>query len=407
MIEKQNFRNCESTAMPSFYERLRLLPLINAAGTLTRLGGSLMDAEVVAAMAEASRSFVRMDQLHATAGQRIAELTGAEAGLVTTGAAASLTLAAAACLAGQDFARMDRLPDTAGMPHEIIIPRSHRNGYDHALRAAGARLVEVGLAERTRDPQPWEIAAAITERTVAIAFSVGFSPLALEEVVGVAREHGVPVIVDASAALPPRGNLRKFIAAGAALVAFSGGKAIRGPQASGILCGRRDLIGSAALQMWDMDFLPELWNPPTALVDPAITKRGVPNHGLGRSMKVGKEEIAGLLVALERFAAGDDAADRTRLTEVARQIAGALGDLPDATVSLVQRAELWPLVRLDIASSAGSTAIKIARTLESGSPPIYLATGDAHVGRLGIDPFCLQPGEAEVVVKRVREAFEP
>ncbi|HVU89721.1 MAG TPA: DegT/DnrJ/EryC1/StrS family aminotransferase [Pirellulales bacterium] len=392
--------------MPSLYDRLGVPKLINAAGTLTRLGGSLMDAEVVAAMAEASRSFVRMDQLHAAAGERIAELTGAAAGLVTTGAAASLTLSAAACLAGTDFARMDRLPDTSDMPNEIVIPRSHRNGYDHALRAAGARLVEVGLAERTRDPQPWEIAAAVNDRTVAIAFSVGFSPLPLEEVVVVAREHGVPVIVDASAALPPRGNLRKFITAGADLVAYSGGKAIRGPQASGILCGRRDLVASAALQMWDMDFLPELWNPPPALVDPAIVKRGVPNHGLGRAMKVGKEEIAGLLVALERFVAGDDTADRTRLAAVTKQIAAGLGDLPGASVSLVEREELWPVVRLEFASTAPKCAIEVARALESGSPPVYLATGDAHMGRLGIDPFCVQPGEAEVVVERVRAAFD-
>ncbi len=154
-------------------------------------------------------------------GSALPELTGAEAGLVTAGAAASLTLAAAACLAGADFARMDQLPDTSGMPNEIVIARSHRNGYDHALRAAGARLVEVGLAERTRDPQPWEIASAINDRTVAVAFSVGFSPLPLAEFVAVAKQYGVPVIVDASAALPPRGNLRKFIAEGADLVAFT------------------------------------------------------------------------------------------------------------------------------------------------------------------------------------------
>ena len=141
------------------YDELRVPRLVNAAGTLTRLGGSLMDLEVTASMADAARSFVRMDGLHAAAGRQIAAATGAEAGLVTAGAAASLTLAAAACLARDDLAIMDRLPDTVGLPNEIIIPRSHRNGYDHALRAAGARLVEVGVAERTRDPQPWEIAA--------------------------------------------------------------------------------------------------------------------------------------------------------------------------------------------------------------------------------------------------------
>ena len=168
---------------------------------------------------------------------------------------------------------MDRLPDTAGMPNEIIIPRSHRNGYDHALRAAGARLVEVGLAERTRDPQPWEIAAAVNERTVADGV-LGrlFAAAAWRTWLPWQESTACRSIVDASAALPPRGNLRKFIAAGADLVAFSGGKAIRGPQASGILCGRSDLIASAALQMWDLDFLPELWNPPPALIDPALVR---------------------------------------------------------------------------------------------------------------------------------------
>ncbi len=129
---------------------------------------------------------------------------------MTAGAAASLTLAAAACLTGYDFARMDRLPDTAGFPNEIIIPRSHRNGYDHAIRAAGARLVEVGLAERTRDPQAWEISAAISEQTVAIAFAVGFSSLRLAEVVDIAHRHELPVIVDASAALPPAHELARI-----------------------------------------------------------------------------------------------------------------------------------------------------------------------------------------------------
>ena len=391
--------------MTSIYERLGVPTVINAAGTLTRLSGTLMDPEVTQAMAEAARSFVRMDQLHAAAGAKIAGWTGAEAALVTAGAAASLTLAAAACLARLDFARMDQLPDTTGMPNEIIIPRSHRNGYDHALRAAGARLVEVGVAERTRDPQPWEIEATISERTVAVAFSVGFSPLVLDEVVDVAHRYKLPVIVDASAALPPTSNLRSFIAAGADLMGFSGGKAIRGPQASGVLCGRRELIASAALQMWDLDFVPELWNPPEALIDPAIPRRGVPNHGLGRAMKVGKEEIIGLLVALERFLERDEAAEQMRLSAAAGQICAQLADLSVARVSLVERPAMWPIVRIELLGSAARSAIDVARALEAGSPPVYLATGDAPCGRLAIDPFSLQPGESEIVVARLRKVL--
>ncbi|HEY2839386.1 MAG TPA: DegT/DnrJ/EryC1/StrS family aminotransferase [Pirellulales bacterium] len=388
------------------YEQIGVARLINAAGTLTRLGGSLMDPEVTAAMSAAARSFVRMDQLHAAAGRRIAEWTGAEAGLVTAGAAASLTLAAAACLAGFDLAVMDRLPDTTDLPNEIIVPRSHRNGYDHALRAAGARLIDVGLAERTRDPQPWEIEAAITDRTVALAFSVGFSPLKLADVAAVARRRKLPLIVDASAALPPKENLRRFVAEGADLVAFSGGKAIRGPQASGILCGRRDLIASAALQMWDLDFLPELWNPPSELIDAEVIRRGVPNHGIGRGMKVGKEEIIGLLVAMERFVARDDAAERDRLAKISAQIVAGLAELDAIRVTLVPREELWPVVRIEPTSGSPLDAIELARLLERGDPPVYLASGDAGNGRLGIDPFCLQSGEGEIVVARVRAAFE-
>lgn len=386
------------------YARLGVRTAINAAGTLTRLGGSLMEPEVTAAMAEAARRFVRIDELQAAVGRRIAEATGAEAAIVTSGAAAAVTLAAAACIARLDFARMDRLPDTSGMPCEIIVPRSHRNGYDHALRAAGARLVEVGVAERTRDPQPWEIETAISPQTVAIAFAAGFSPLRLDEVVEVARKHSLPVIVDASAELPPKSNLRAFIDAGADLVALSGGKGLRGPQSSGILCGRRELVASAALQMWDMDQLRELWNPPAELIDAAIPQRGVPNHGIGRSMKVGKEEIVGLAVALERFLNLDEQAERTRLDRTTNKLIEGLGGIAGLSVSPIERRGLWSLVRLDIdAVQCGRTALDVARKLAEGTPAIYLADAGARDGMLAIDPFCLEPGEAETIVARVQE----
>ena len=328
----------------NIYEQLGVRAGINAAGTLTRLGGSRMDPEVTAAMAEAAQGFVPIDELHAAVGRRIVAATGASAALVTSGAAAGLTLAAAACLAGHDFARMDRLPDTSGMPNEIIIPRSHRNGYDHALRAAGAKLVEVGIAERTRDPQPWEIDAAIGPGTVALVFCVGFSPLDLSSVIKVAHRRGLPVIVDASAALPPRVNLRAFIAAGADLVVFSGGKGLRGPQTTGILCGRRDLVSSAALQMLDLDFLPALWSPPKELIDRDMLGEGVPNHGIGRGCKVGKEELIGLSVALERFLALDEAAEIARHSAAATRLTEGLHGLPGVDVTIEPSDGLWPNV---------------------------------------------------------------
>ena len=172
-----------------------------------------------------------------------------------------------------DPGRMARLPDTKGMKDEVIMVRSQRNFYDHAIRAAGARIVEVGLPDRysgagVRDAEDWEIDDAITERTAAIFYVADIQARPpLSEVVRVAQARGVPVIVDAAAQLPPQSNLKRFIAEGADLVAFSGGKALGGPQASGFLCGRRDLIMAAALQHLDYDIFWDMWTPPAFLID--------------------------------------------------------------------------------------------------------------------------------------------
>ncbi len=396
----------ELMAPSGVYHSLGVRAIINAAGTLTRLSGSVMAPETTAAMVEASGSFVRIDELQAAASRKIAEHTSAEAALVTAGAAAGLTLAAAACIARLDFAAMDLLPATEGMASEIIVPRSHRNGYDHALRAAGARLIEVGIAERTRDPQAWEIEAAIGPRTVALYFGVGFSPLCLDLVIEIAHRNELPVIVDAAAALPPKRNLRTFIEAGADLVCFSGGKAIAGPQATGILCGRRELIASAALQSWDLDVLPESWNPPSILIDASVAARGVPNHGIGRAMKVGKEQIVGLLVALDRFVEQDEHEQLNRLATVAKYIHRELQGLSGLEARLVERDEQWPVVELRINPDvAGTTALELVHTLQRAEPAIYLIEGCAREGVSGIDPFCLQAGEAEQVVAEIRRAW--
>jgi L-seryl-tRNA(Ser) seleniumtransferase len=246
-------------------------------------------------MQEAARLSVPIEELQAAAGAYIAEVTGAQAGYVTTGSAAGLTLAAAACIAGLDPARMDRLPDTDGIPNEIIVHRSHQVAYNHALRAAGARLVEVGYIgyPGVGATYPWQVESAITNRTVAFFFQLVDAPnvVGLEEFAEIAHRHGLPLIVDAAGALPPAENLIRLVASGGDLVAFSGGKAIGGPQASGILCGRADLIQSVALQHQDMDVPPPLWG--------ARGHTGpLPHHGIGRSMKVGKEEIVGLVAAL-------------------------------------------------------------------------------------------------------------
>jgi L-seryl-tRNA(Ser) seleniumtransferase len=229
------------------YERLGVTKRVNGAGLLTRLGGSLMAPEVIDAMRDAAGSFVDMAELQTRASTIIARYTGAEAGIVTSGAAAAITLATAACLTRLDVARMERLPDTDGMPNEVIMFRAHRTGYDHAIRASGARIVEVGFNDITvgsgvRGLEGWEIEAAIGPRTVAVAYAANPTqqpPLAT--VAAVAKKHNLPVIVDAAAQLPPQSNLKRFIAEGASLVAYCGGKAIRGPQGTGILCGDKEL----------------------------------------------------------------------------------------------------------------------------------------------------------------------
>ncbi len=241
----------------SVYADFGVRTIINVAGSATRVGGAQMPPAVLRAMADAALESVSMMELQAAASRRIAAATGAEAGFVTSGASAGLTLGTAAILAGLDLARMERLPDTTGMKNEFIISREHRNGYDHAIRVAGAKLVEVGMNEQlagagVRRTEAWEFEAAITDKTAGIAYVfTGNSQPPLEQVVAVARKHGLPVLVDAAGQLPAA--LRRLIASGAALVSASGGKGLRGPQSTGILCGRTDYIASVALQSLDMD----------------------------------------------------------------------------------------------------------------------------------------------------------
>lgn len=396
------------------YTRLGVKRRINAAGTLTRLGGAIMAPEVLAAMVAAARCSVDIGELQAAASRVIARITGAEAGIVTTGASAALTLAAAASMTRWDIAKMAALPHADGFAHEILLPRTHYTGYAHALRAAGARLVDIGHNDRgtgagVRGIEPWEIEAAITARTAAFAFAA--NPISLGDlptVVAVCKPRGIPVIVDAAAQLPPKSNLRRLFELGADLVAFSGGKAIGGPQASGILAGRRDLVGAALVQQLDMDVAPETWAPPE-LIDRAALN-GVPHHGLGRGFKAGKEEIAGLLAALERFANADDAAADAAMQARLRHIATMLAGLPGISTQLTPASETGrvPQLRLLIdAAAAHIDALALSRALQSADIPVHLSERFAHQGILIVDPQVLQPDdEAELVaaVKRVLRA---
>lgn len=392
----------------SVYSSLGVRTLINAKGPATRLSGGIMRTEVASAMAEASQHCVDIAELQAAASTVIAKATGAEAGYVASGASASLLLAAAACMTGLDPGRMARLPDSHGMKNQCVMVRSQRNFYDHAIRAAGMQIIEVGLPDRyagagVRDAEGWEIDDAITDLTAAV-FYVADSQARppLPDVAAIAHARGVPVIVDAAAQLPPQDNLRRFIQEGADLVAFSGGKALGGPQASGILAGRRDLIMAAALQHLDLDVYWDMWEPPVSLIDKSRLK-GAPQHGIGRSCKAGKEEIVGLLTALRLFIAEGDAARHARWLNDCETVAAALAGhqitiVGGNDVSVVPTVEITPdPKRLD--------ATALCLKLQNGEPSIIVDPAPRERGVVAVNPMCLRPGEAKIVGEAIKRCL--
>ncbi|MBC8355109.1 MAG: aminotransferase class V-fold PLP-dependent enzyme [Planctomycetes bacterium] len=393
----------------SVYDSLGVQTIINASGTVTRLGGSAMSETVLDAYQDAAREWVPLEQLQAAASKMIAQVTGAEAGLVTSGAAASLTLGTAAILARYDLSRMEQLPNTEAFPNEFVVAREQRSGYDHAVRVAGAKLVEVGFNEivsgaGVRRTEVWEYEAAFNQRTAGILYVyTPDSQPALEAVVDLAHHHKLPVLVDAAGQLPPRANLMLPSMTNADLVAFSGGKAIHGPQSSGLLCGSKDLIASAALQMLDMDDHWELWEPPPDFIDRRKIK-GMPRHGIGRSMKVSKEEIVALITALAIFASEDPKAKN---------------DSHRGNLQLIVEAVEGPTVRCELIDSAGeertpileitlsaADALEICRGLRKGSPPIYVGHGKLAEAKLVINPMCLDRNAADTIARRLRKELE-
>lgn len=394
------------TELPAI-ARLGLTPVINANGAASRLGGNLLSAAAREAMIEAGQCFIPLNELQARASETIARVTGAEAGCVASGAAACLFLATAACMAGDDVAAMDRLPSTEGLRNEIVMHRAHRNPYDHALRATGARLVEVGYLGASSSPGTcgWELEQAITDRTCAlfyVAAGASNEVLPLATVAEVAHRHGLPVIVDAAGALPPAGNLTRFIRDGADLIAFSGGKGIGGPAGSGFLAGRRELVLSATLQQQDMYIHPALWAGPFGAAAPRFSEQPA-RQGLGRMLKVGREEIAGLIAALEEYVGRDHAAEQARTLALATAIAAGLDGMAGATSSLVTPPETtWAHVVVDFARDGGAArAAEVAHRLREGSPRIFCLDAWIDRGVLILQTTTLREREVDVLVRRV------
>ncbi|HYZ41671.1 MAG TPA: aminotransferase class V-fold PLP-dependent enzyme, partial [Stellaceae bacterium] len=363
----------------NLYLALGVRPFINCCSVRAMHGGSLMLPQVRKAMAAASRYFVNLDELMEAAGRRLAELTGAEWGIVTCGSAAAVTLGTAACVAGNDPVKMLRLPFTDGMTNRVIIPKTQRFAYDQAVRMIGCRLVEIDTRE--------DLEEALSE-PVAMVVLLGkqehLGSLRLEEIASVVKPRGIPVMVDAASEHLERPS--RWLVHGADLVVYSGGKFLRGPQTSGLLLGSKRLVQAAWVN-------------------------ASPHQALGRPMKVSKEDIIGVLTAVEHwFEERNHAAERQKwyddlavITERIRALPGAGGEIlqPEGVDRVPRLRAFWD-------ADYAIDGLELRQRLLDGGPRIMLDHNSATKNSIAIDPFQLQPGEAaqvgEAIARVLREA---
>jgi uncharacterized pyridoxal phosphate-dependent enzyme len=360
---------------PDYFRDLGVRPFINAAGTYTAMTASLMPPEVMDAIQYASRHYVMLDELHDRVGERIATLVHSEGAMVTSGAASALTLGTAAVLTGKDQQKIVDLPNLAGMKSEVIIQKSHRFGYDHAVRNCGVTLVEVETRE--------DLERAIGEKTAMMLFfndNNRKGQIQDEEFAQLGRKHSVPTFNDAAADVPPVENFWKYTAMGFDLVAFSGGKGIRGPQSAGLLLGRKGLIEAARLNA-----------PPNG-------------NTVGRGMKVNKEEMLGMLVALELFLAKDHAREGRefeRRAEVIRTSAEAVPGVK-AEVFVPEIANHVPHIRITWPGADEAAATAAVKAMRDGEPSIAIRS---EKETLVVGVWMMRPGEEKVVARRLREVL--
>ncbi len=380
---------------------LGLAPVLNGVGPATRLGGLPLPDEVWDAVRMATRSNVRMDELQIACGRRIARLLGVPGAYVTSGATAALTLAAAAVMTRAQPALIDQLPHVESMPFEVVIQRAHRDPYDHAVTSVGARLVEIGFPATTH---PDELERVLSERTAAVLFRPGRpgNLLSLRQTAEVAHRHDVPVIVDGALYVPPVDRLTAFFDDGADLVAVSGGKGFRGPQASGLLCGRPDLLDAVALHHQDMDERQTTW---PSLPRAGRPSRGAtpPRHGIGRGMKVGREQLFGLLAAIERYLRDPAADERCGIAELDLVESGLITE-PRLVVTRVDDDALAvPTLHIDV-SGADRGVDEIVRRLAAGSPRAFVGEELAWRNVLTVNPMALAQGHGTALATAIRDA---
>ncbi len=365
----------------SIYEELGIRPVIHAAGTKTTYGGTKIAPEVMEIMNIASQSFVSIEELNRKIGSYIAEISGAEAGMVTSGAASGMVLSAAACITGTNLAAIKKLPDTNNLKNEIITQKIHYGDYTHIYTFSGAKLVEVG---NVNSCLPEELEGAITEKTAAISYLLGPriypTGLSLDEVVKIASSHSVPVIVDAAAMLPPMDNLRKYMDQGADLVTMSGGKFIHGPQSTGLLFGKKTLIDAALAN-------------------------ASPNYAIGRPHKVSKENMVGLYAALKRAQSINISETFELYIRRLNVVMSHLEDIKTINIKVIQDEFNYHVPVLIIEFSKEWKGIKPKEILDlliKGTPPIFMQYFKS-LQHLAINPISLEEDELIPLGKRLKE----
>ena len=351
------------------YESIGVRPLINCRGTFTIISGSVILPEVREAIVLASQRYVNIDELMEAVGVRIAELMDCEWGLITDGCAAALCQVTAACVAGSDPEKMIRLPDTTGMKNEVIVQTCHRNVYDHAIRMVGVKMIEVDTKA--------ELEAALNDRT-AMFFVFGDAEergqITTKEMADIGHEHGVPTFVDAAAERPDVPNW--YLEQGADAVAYSGGKCLRGPQASGLVLGHQDLLQAAFLN-------------------------GAPHHALARPMKAGKEEIMGLLAAVEQWIKRDHKAEWKDWERRLGVITDTVKDFDSVTTTIRQRgrSNVAPVLEINWdVETVGISGTAVASQLSAGEPRIEL---NGNANGISIMPYMMEEGEDKIVADQL------
>ncbi len=366
-----------------YFKELGVRTFINAAGTYTMFTASLMRQEAMDAINYSSKYFVSLNELHDAVGKRIAEMVHAEAAMVTSGAASALTLATAAILTKKNPEHIKNLPDLTGMKSEVIIQKSHRVGYDHAIRNCGVKMIEVETVE--------ELERAINDTTALMFFFNDAEPkgkIKAEEFVALAKKHNLPTLIDCAADVPPTENLWKHTKLGFDAVAFSGGKGIRGPQSAGLLLARKEIIEAA-----------RMCAPPNG-------------DTIGRGMKVNKEELLGMMVALEAFIKRDADAEWKEWERRAKVVTASVTGVKTVTteVYVPPIANHVPTVRIKWEKAALKlTADDVRKQLREGKPALEIVPSSSPaadaIQEISIGVWQLQPGEVEVVAKRLKEVI--